>query len=103
MSTTGNETFAYCTVSTCVLRVTWYTCTLFVPPVAVLTTRIHYMIAHMRQHHKDVHSRRGLEMMVEQRRKLLLYLRRKNLREYLQLLKDMNLRPLVTPKSSKFR
>jgi small subunit ribosomal protein S15 len=73
------------------------------PTVAVLTTRIHYMITHMREHPKDVHSRRGLEAMVQKRRSMLLYLRKKNLRGYLELLRDLGLKPLVTPKSSKFR
>lgn len=71
--------------------------------VASLTTRIRYMITHMKEHPKDLHSRRGLELMVQKRRKLLLYLRSRNLERYVVTLKALGLRPLTTPKSSKNR
>ncbi|MGY9105266.1 MAG: 30S ribosomal protein S15, partial [Alphaproteobacteria bacterium] len=46
--------------------------------VAVLTERIRNLTGHMQQHKKDFHSRRGLLMMVGQRRRLLDYVKRKD-------------------------
>ena len=50
--------------------------------VATLTQKIKWLNEHMQRHHKDVHSRRGLEAHVAQRRKLLKYLRRSQPPEY---------------------
>ncbi len=59
---------------------------------AVLTERIRNLTDHMNQHKKDFHSRRGLLVMVSQRRKLLDYLKAKDHSRYATLIKDLKLR-----------
>ena len=60
--------------------------------VAVLTERIVNLTEHFKDHHKDNHSRRGLLMMVNKRRSLLDYLRKKDVERYAKLIKDLGLR-----------
>ena len=60
--------------------------------VAVLTERIRNLTQHMQSHKKDFHSRRGLLMMVGQRRRLLDYVKRKDVSRYESLLKRLKLR-----------
>ncbi len=60
--------------------------------VALLTGRINDLTGHFKAHTKDHHSRRGLLMMVSQRRKLLDYLKRKNLDSYRSLIERLGLR-----------
>jgi len=60
--------------------------------VALLTYRIKDLTEHFKQHKHDHHSRRGLLRMVSQRRKLLGYLKEKELKRYLQLIKKLGLR-----------
>lgn len=60
--------------------------------VALLTTNINTLQSHFRTHKKDHHSRRGLIRMVNQRRKLLDYLRRKDRSRYQKLIKRLGLR-----------
>jgi len=60
--------------------------------IALLTAKIKYMAEHMKTHKKDLHSRRGLEGMIEQRKKLLQYLRRKDWDEYCILISKLGLR-----------
>ena len=60
--------------------------------IAILTERINYLTNHFRQHPKDHHSRRGLLKMVGTRRRLLNYLRRKNLEGYRALIEELGLR-----------
>ncbi len=60
--------------------------------VALLTARINGLTGHFKANVKDHHSRRGLLMMVSQRRKLLDYLRRKNAEKYRQLIEQLGLR-----------
>jgi small subunit ribosomal protein S15 len=60
--------------------------------VALLTARINGLTGHFKAHTKDHHSRRGLLMMVSQRRKLLDYLKRKNLDGYRALIDRLGLR-----------
>ena len=60
--------------------------------VAILTDRINNLTGHFKANVKDHHSRRGLLMMVNQRRKLLDYLKRKNADGYRALLGRLNLR-----------
>lgn len=60
--------------------------------VAILTERIRNLTEHMKQHKKDVHSRRGLLVMVSKRRSLLDYLKRKNEGRYADLIKRLVLR-----------
>ena len=60
--------------------------------VALLTERINSLTDHFRAHPKDHHSRRGLLMMVSQRRRLLEYMRRADLVGYRQLIEGLGLR-----------
>ena len=60
--------------------------------VAILTERISNLTEHFKQHKKDLHSRRGLLMMVSQRRRLLDHLRRKDQNRYLSLIERLGLR-----------
>lgn len=60
--------------------------------VALLTNRINSLQPHFGEHKKDHHSRRGLLKMVNQRRKLLDYLKRKNLQSYQALISRLGLR-----------
>ena len=60
--------------------------------VALLTNRINYLTDHFRAHKKDHHGRRGLLAMVSRRRRLLAYLRRKNLAGYRHLIEALGLR-----------
>ena len=60
--------------------------------VAVLTERIVNLTEHLKTHGKDYHSRRGLLMMVGQRRRLLDYLRKKDGKRYEGLVKRLGLR-----------
>ena len=60
--------------------------------IALLTARINGLTGHFKANVKDHHSRRGLLMMVNQRRKLLDYLKRKNVSGYRELLGRLNLR-----------
>lgn len=60
--------------------------------VALLTARINDLQGHFKEHKKDHHSRRGLLKMVNQRRKLLDYLKGKNLGRYQDLIKKLGLR-----------
>ena len=60
--------------------------------VAVLTERILNLTEHLKEHKKDFHSRRGLLMMVGQRRRLLDYLKRKNQTRYMDLIGRLGLR-----------
>jgi small subunit ribosomal protein S15 len=60
--------------------------------VAILTTRILNLTDHFKGHKKDNHSRRGLLMMVNKRRSLLDYLRKKDVGRYAKLIKDLGLR-----------
>ena len=60
--------------------------------VALLTHNINALQDHFRDHHKDHHSRRGLIRMVNQRRKLLDYLKGKDLARYSDLIKRLGLR-----------
>jgi small subunit ribosomal protein S15 len=60
--------------------------------IALLTARINQLTEHLREHSKDHHSRRGLLMLVGQRRRLLNYLQRKDLERYRQLIGELGLR-----------
>ncbi|MDF1630456.1 MAG: 30S ribosomal protein S15 [Alcanivoracaceae bacterium] len=60
--------------------------------VALLTHNINYLQGHFKEHKKDHHSRRGLIRMVNQRRKLLDYLVRKDRERYLTLIERLGLR-----------
>ena len=60
--------------------------------VALLSERITHLNEHLKNNHKDHHSRRGLLKMVGQRRALLDYLKRKNLDRYSKLINTLGLR-----------
>jgi small subunit ribosomal protein S15 len=60
--------------------------------VAILTERINNLTQHFKGHAKDNHSRRGLLMMVNQRRSLLDYLRKKDEQRYVDLIAKLGLR-----------
>lgn len=60
--------------------------------VAILTARINSLGNHMNVHSKDFHSRRGLLGMVSKRRKLLNYLKKKDVSRYETLIKTLGLR-----------
>ncbi len=60
--------------------------------VAILSERIRNLTEHMKAHKKDFHSRRGLLMMVGQRRRLLDYLKRKEAPRYERLVERLGLR-----------
>ena len=60
--------------------------------VAILTERIKNLTEHMKDHKKDFISRRGLLMMVGQRRRLLAYVKEQNVARYESLIKRLGLR-----------
>jgi small subunit ribosomal protein S15 len=60
--------------------------------VALLTARINDLTEHLRTHKKDHHSRRGLLMLVGQRRRLLNYLQANDLEGYRALIRELGLR-----------
>ena len=60
--------------------------------IALLTARINELNDHLQVHAKDHHSRRGLLKMVGQRRRLLAYLKEKDIERYRSLIKRLGLR-----------
>ena len=60
--------------------------------IALLTERINSLTDHLRTHKKDHHSRRGLLMMVGQRRGLLNYLAKKDVQRYRDIVEKLGLR-----------
>ncbi|MBB3035100.1 30S ribosomal protein S15 [Alteriqipengyuania lutimaris] len=60
--------------------------------VAILTERIRNLTDHFKDNHKDNHSRRGLLMMVNKRRNLLAYLKKKDVERYNALIQKLGLR-----------
>jgi small subunit ribosomal protein S15 len=60
--------------------------------VAILTERINNLTQHFKSHAKDNHSRRGLLMLVNQRRSLLDYLRRSDEQRYTDVIAKLGLR-----------
>ena len=60
--------------------------------VTILTERIKELTEHLKTNKKDNHSRRGLFMMVGQRRGLLEYLKKKDIERYRALIEKLNLR-----------
>ena len=55
--------------------------------IALLTNRINYLTEHLKVHKKDHHSRRGLLMMVGHRRRLLNYIKTKDIEHYRAIIK----------------
>jgi len=60
--------------------------------IALLSARIEYLTNHFKVHKKDHHSRRGLLKLVGQRRRLLDYLKNKNIERYRQVIQRLGLR-----------
>ncbi len=60
--------------------------------VAILTERINHLTEHLKTHKKDHHSRRGLLMMVGQRKGLLNYLMKKDINRYRDIIAKLGLR-----------
>lgn len=60
--------------------------------VALLTERINYLTEHLKVHKKDIHSRRGLLLMIGKRRRLLAYLQKNDPQKYQETISKLNLR-----------
>jgi len=60
--------------------------------IALLSARINQLTEHLKEHKKDHHSRRGLLMMVGQRRRLLNYLSNKEINRYREIVAKLGLR-----------
>jgi small subunit ribosomal protein S15 len=60
--------------------------------IAIMSERIKNLSEHMKEHSKDLHSRRGLIMLVGKRRRLLDYIKRKKPQVYVDLIKTLGIR-----------
>jgi small subunit ribosomal protein S15 len=60
--------------------------------IALITERITYLVEHFKEHKKDHHSRRGLIKLVGHRRRLLDYLKEKDVKRYRELIKRLGIR-----------
>jgi small subunit ribosomal protein S15 len=60
--------------------------------IALLTQRIRHLTEHVKRHKKDIHSRYGLQKLVEKRKRLMKYLKRTDYRTYVKVLKELGLR-----------
>jgi small subunit ribosomal protein S15 len=60
--------------------------------IALLSARIQYLTEHFKTHKKDHHSRRGLLKLVGQRRRLLEYLKKKEVNRYRKIIERLGLR-----------
>ncbi len=60
--------------------------------VSIITSRIKYLTEHFKEHKKDFHSRRGLQQLVNKRRKLLKYLKRNDQARYQTVIQSLELR-----------
>ena len=60
--------------------------------IALLSERINSLTEHFKNHKKDLHSRRGLLKLVGTRRKLLGYLKKKDIKKYEEIIEKLNLR-----------
>ena len=60
--------------------------------IALLTARISELTEHLKNHPKDHHSRRGLLMMVGHRRRLLNYIKSKDIEHYRDIIKKLGIR-----------
>ena len=60
--------------------------------VAILSERIKELTEHMKSHQKDFHTRRGLLMLVGKRRRLLSYIKKNDINEYRELIKELSIR-----------
>ncbi|MDD4980372.1 MAG: 30S ribosomal protein S15 [Candidatus Omnitrophica bacterium] len=60
--------------------------------IAIITERLNILGEHFKSHKKDFHSRRGLLMLVGRRRRLLSYLKERDIRKYEEVLEKLHLR-----------
>ena len=60
--------------------------------IALITERVNHLTDHFKTHKKDHHSRRGLLKLVGQRRRLLDYLKKKDINKYREIIKSLNIR-----------
>ncbi|MCM8763040.1 MAG: 30S ribosomal protein S15 [Candidatus Omnitrophica bacterium] len=60
--------------------------------IALLTERINQLTEHFKQHKKDFHSRRGLLTLVGRRKRLIEYLKKKDIKKYEEIIKKLKLR-----------
>lgn len=60
--------------------------------IALLTARIKQLTEHLKEHKSDFHSRRGLLKMVGKRKRLLGYLKKKDIERYRKLISDLGIR-----------
>ncbi len=60
--------------------------------ISILTERINNITEHLRENKKDHSGRRGLLIMVSKRRKLLNYIKKNNMNDYIELIKDLKIR-----------
>ena len=60
--------------------------------IALITERINQLVGHLKKNPKDNHSRRGLLLLVSQRKKLLSYLNRTNVKSYKKLVGSLGIR-----------
>jgi len=60
--------------------------------IAIITERVRYLTEHFKTHKKDHHSRRGLLKLVERRKKLLAYLKRKNIEKFREVKTALKIR-----------
>lgn len=60
--------------------------------IAILTERIRNLTEHLKSHPKDHHTRRGLLMLVGKRRRLLVYIKNRDVLEYRELIKKLGIR-----------
>lgn len=60
--------------------------------VALLTSQVKKLVGHLKEHKKDVHSRRGLLSMISKRRRLLNYLMKRSEKRYKALIKTLKLK-----------
>ena len=60
--------------------------------IALLTIRINSLTEHFKKNKKDNHSREGMIKLISRRRRLILYLKKNNLKRYEEIIKKLNLR-----------
>ncbi|MDD2943376.1 MAG: 30S ribosomal protein S15 [bacterium] len=60
--------------------------------VALITARLNYLLDHFKKHKQDHHSRRGLLKLVGRRRRLLDYIKRRDVQEYRDLIQKLGIR-----------
>ena len=60
--------------------------------IAILTERINQLTEHLKVHKKDHHTRRGLLMLVGKRRRLLTYIKKRDIERYRALIADLGIR-----------